>query len=98
MLHLYESVLEQHGIFFGYKICPNMMGIQVGYNRRDFYICAPGSLALLIHPRALNFCSIFPTPLPETLITGHNGRCRRVKGLTVNSDEWGRADCVARWT
>ena len=56
------------------------------YLYRDFYIYAPGSLALLIHPRALNFCSIFPTPLPETLITGHNGRCRRVKGLTVNSD------------
>ena len=53
---------------------------------RDFYFCAPGSLALLIHPHSVNFCSLFPTPLPETLITGHNGRCRRVKGLTVNSD------------
>ena len=35
MLHLYyfESLLEQHGIRFGYKIGPNMMGIQVGYNK-----------------------------------------------------------------
>ena len=32
MLHLYyfESLLEQHGICYGYKIGPNMMGIQVG--------------------------------------------------------------------
>ena len=36
MLHLYyfESLLEQHGIRFGYKIGPNMMGIQVGYNKK----------------------------------------------------------------
>ena len=35
MLHLYyfESLLEQHGIFYGYKSGPNMMGIQVGYNK-----------------------------------------------------------------
>ena len=35
MLHLYyfESLLEQHGIFYGYKIGPRMMGIQVGYNK-----------------------------------------------------------------
>ena len=35
MLHLYylESLLEQHDIFYGYKISPNMMGIQVGYNK-----------------------------------------------------------------
>ena len=34
MLHLYyfESLLEQHGIFYGYNIGPRMMGIQVGYN------------------------------------------------------------------
>ena len=37
----------------------------------DFYIYAPGSLAILIHPHTLNFCSLFPTPLPETLRTGH---------------------------
>ena len=39
MLHLYyfESLLEQHGIFFGYKISPNMMGIQDGYNK-NFHI------------------------------------------------------------
>jgi len=60
-----------------------------------FYICAPGSLALLIHPHALNFCSFFPTPLPETLRRGRNGRRRRVSALTVNSYEWGRVWGVA---
>ena len=41
MLHLYyfESLLEQHGIFFGYKISPNMMGIQVGYNKNYHIKC-----------------------------------------------------------
>ena len=48
---------------------------------RDFYFCAPGSLALLIHPHSVNFCSLFPTPLPETLRTGYNGRCRRVNAF-----------------
>ena len=35
MLHLYyfESLLEQHGICYGYKIGPRMVGIQVGYNK-----------------------------------------------------------------
>ena len=35
MLHLYyfESLLEHHGIFYGYKIGPRMMDIQVGYNK-----------------------------------------------------------------
>ena len=35
MLHLYyfESLTEQHDIFYGYKIGPRMMGIQVGYNK-----------------------------------------------------------------
>ena len=35
MIHLYyfESLLEQHVIFYGYKIGPRMMGIQVGYNK-----------------------------------------------------------------
>ena len=35
MLHLYysESLLEQHGIFYGYKIGARMMSIQVGYNK-----------------------------------------------------------------
>ena len=47
----------------------------------DFYICAPGSLALLIHPHSVNFCSLFPTPLPETLRTGYNGCCRRVNAF-----------------
>ena len=47
---------------------------------RVFYIRAPSSLAILIHPHALNFCSLFPTPLPETLRTGHkrwmpSGQC-----------------------
>ena len=39
MLHLYyfESLLEQHGVFYGYKIGPRMVGIQVGYNK-NFYI------------------------------------------------------------
>ena len=34
-LHLYyfESLLEQHGICYGYKIGPRMVGIQVGYNK-----------------------------------------------------------------
>ena len=35
MLHLYyfESLLEQHGICYGYKIGPRMVGIQVGYKK-----------------------------------------------------------------
>ena len=35
MIHLYyfESILEQHGICFGYKFGPRMMSIQVGYNK-----------------------------------------------------------------
>ena len=35
MLHLYyfESLLEQHGICYGYKIGTRMVGIQVGYNK-----------------------------------------------------------------
>ena len=35
MLHLYlfESLLEQHGIFYGYKVGPRMMSNQVGYNK-----------------------------------------------------------------
>ena len=35
MLHLYyfESLLEQHGICYGYKFGPRMMSIQVGYNK-----------------------------------------------------------------
>ena len=35
MLHLYyfESLLEQHGICYGYKIGPRMVGIQVGHNK-----------------------------------------------------------------
>ena len=35
MLHLYyfESLLEQHGICYGYKIGPRMVAIQVGYNK-----------------------------------------------------------------
>ena len=39
MLHLYyfESLLEQHGICYGYKIGPRMMGIQVEYNK-NFHI------------------------------------------------------------
>ena len=39
MLHLYyfESLLEYHGICFGYEISPNMMGIQEGYNK-NFHI------------------------------------------------------------
>ena len=41
MLHLYyfESLLEQHGIFFGYKISPNMIGIQDGYNKNYHRKC-----------------------------------------------------------
>ena len=35
MLHLYyfESLIEQHGICYGYTFGPRMMGIQVGYNK-----------------------------------------------------------------
>ena len=35
MPHLYyfESLLEQHGICYGYKVGPRMVGIQVGYNK-----------------------------------------------------------------
>ena len=35
MLHLYyfESLLEQHGIYYGYKFGPRMMSIQVGYKK-----------------------------------------------------------------
>ena len=41
MLHLYyfESILEQHGICFSYKISPNMMGIQVRYNKNYHIEC-----------------------------------------------------------
>ena len=41
MLHLYyfESLLEQHGICYGYKIGPNMTGIQVGYNKNYHIEC-----------------------------------------------------------
>ena len=39
MLHLdyFESLLEQNGICYGYKIGLDMMGIQVGYNK-NFHI------------------------------------------------------------
>ena len=35
MLHLYlfESLLEQHGICYGKKIGPRMVGIKVGNNK-----------------------------------------------------------------
>ena len=38
MLHLYyfESLLEQHGIFYGYQIGPRMVGFQVGYNKKYY--------------------------------------------------------------
>ena len=41
MLHLYyfESPLEQHGSWFGYKISPNMMGIQYGYIKNIHIEC-----------------------------------------------------------
>ena len=41
MLHLYyfESPLVQHGIFFGYKIGPDMIGIQNGYNKNYHKKC-----------------------------------------------------------
>ena len=51
------------------------------YKTMGFYFYAPGSLALLIHPHSVNFCLLFPTPLPETLRTGYNGRCRRVNAF-----------------
>ena len=39
MLHLYyfESLLNSMVIWFGYKISPNMIGIQEGYNK-NFHI------------------------------------------------------------
>ena len=41
MLHLYYfvSLLEQHGIFYGYKFGPRMMNIQVGYNKNYHIKC-----------------------------------------------------------
>ena len=41
MLHLdyLESILERRGIFYGYKIGPNMMGIQAGYNKNYHRKC-----------------------------------------------------------
>ena len=33
-LYYFESLLEQHGICYGYKIGPRMVGIQVGYNKK----------------------------------------------------------------
>ena len=41
MLNLYyfKSLIEQHGNLLGYKISPNMMGIQEGYNK-NFHISA----------------------------------------------------------
>ena len=49
MLHLYyfESLLEQHGIFFDYEFSPNMMGIQEGYNK-NFHISALNTMRSLI--------------------------------------------------
>ena len=29
----FESLLEQHGICYGFKVGPRMMSIQVGYNK-----------------------------------------------------------------
>ena len=41
MLHLYyfESLLEQHGICYGYKFGPRMMSIQVRYNKNYHKKC-----------------------------------------------------------
>ena len=36
---IFESLVEQHGICYGYKIGPNMMGIQVGYNKNYHIKC-----------------------------------------------------------
>ena len=49
MLHLYyfESLLEQHGICYGYKIVPTMIGIQDGYNK-NFHINALNTKRSLI--------------------------------------------------
>ena len=38
-LYLFESLLEQHGICFGYKFDPRMMSIQVGYNKNYHRKC-----------------------------------------------------------
>ena len=68
---------------------------------RDFYACALGSLALLIHPHALNLCSLFPSTLSEELIRGRKGQTGRLTSgplLTVNSDEGGRAGFCTCWT
>ena len=87
-----STILDEASIDYENKVVidDNYGDDMYAIKNRIFYFCAPGSLALLIHPHSVNFCSLFPTPLPETLITGYNGRCRRVNGLTVNSDEWGR--------
>ena len=41
MLNLYyfESLLEQHVIYYGYKFVPRMMSIQVGYNKNYHIKC-----------------------------------------------------------
>ena len=50
MLHLYyfESLLEQHGICYGYKVGPRMMSIQVGYNKN-------------YHKKCIEYCEKFDT-------------------------------------
>ena len=46
-LYYFESLLELHGICFSYKISPNMMGIQEGYNK-NFHINALNTKRSLI--------------------------------------------------
>ena len=50
MLHLYyfESLLEQHGMCYGYKFGPRMMSIQVGYNKNYHKIELDAMINLLL--------------------------------------------------
>ena len=53
-----------------------------------FMLCAPGSLVLLSHAHALNFCSLFPTLLCETLAKPQTGRFRQVNPVDRYMDEF----------
>ena len=56
-----------------------------GLKKRAYSICAPNSLVVLSFPHASNFCSLFPTPLAETLTNVHN---RRLPSWPL-TDLWG---------
>ena len=47
LIFYFESLLEQHGICYGYKFGPRMMSIQVGYNK-NFHRSALNNMRSLI--------------------------------------------------